>query len=115
AADSAPKPAHAPLRRVEPRRQTGGLESSLAATWQADQLFFFGTLAPFLRACDRPIAMACLRLLTFVPDLPLLSLPRLYSCIVFSTFLLAALPYFRAMRTLLQNKVRGRRIPRRCG
>src|ERR1043166_8194024 len=48
-----------------------------------NQLFFLGTLAPFLRASERPIAIACLRLLTFPPrpPLPLFSLPFLYLCI----------------------------------
>ena len=32
---------------------------------------FFGTLAPFLRASDSPMAMACLRLLTVLPLRPL--------------------------------------------
>src|ERR1041385_5246315 len=32
-----------------------------------NHLFFLGTLAPFLRASERPIAIACLRLLTFPP------------------------------------------------
>src|SRR5579864_3518032 len=40
------------------------------------QLLRAGTLAPFLRALDRPMAIACLRLLTGFPDLPLFSLPR---------------------------------------
>jgi hypothetical protein len=38
--------------------------------------FRLGTFLPFLRAFDRPIAMACLRLLTF-PLLPLRAVPRL--------------------------------------
>src|SRR5688500_8662748 len=61
---------------------------------EAPQRFarFFGTLAPDLRACDRPIAIACLRLFTGLPERPLLSVPRLRSCIAFSTFLLAFLP-----------------------
>lgn len=33
--------------------------------------FFFGTFAPFLRASDKPIAIACLRLFTFPPLPPL--------------------------------------------
>lgn len=41
-----------------------------------DARFFGGTLAPFFRASDSPIATACLRLLTFRP-LPLFSVPRL--------------------------------------
>ena len=57
-------------------------------------LFFFaGTLAPALRASDRPIAIACLRLLTVLPERPLFSVPRLRSCIAFSTLLDAFSPY----------------------
>ena len=41
-----------------------------------------------------PIAIACLRLVTFFPVLPLLSVPRLRSCITFSTFSAALRPYF---------------------
>jgi hypothetical protein len=47
----------------------------------------FGTLAPARRASDRPIAIACLRLVTFLPDRPLRKVPRLRSRIVFSTLL----------------------------
>ena len=49
-------------------------------------LRFFGTLAPARRASDKPIAIACLRLFTFLPQLPLRSVPRLRSLITFSTF-----------------------------
>jgi hypothetical protein len=35
------------------------------------RLFFGeGTFAPFSLASDKPIAIACLRLVTFLPDLP---------------------------------------------
>jgi hypothetical protein len=44
-----------------------------------------GTLPPSRRASDRPIAMACFRLVTFLPEPPLFSVPRFRSCIVFST------------------------------
>ena len=37
----------------------------------------FGTFRPFLRASERPIAIACLRLVTFFPLRPLRSVPRL--------------------------------------
>jgi hypothetical protein len=43
-----------------------------------------GTLAPERRASDKPIAIACLRLLTLRP-LPDFNLPRLSLCISFST------------------------------
>jgi hypothetical protein len=45
-----------------------------------------GTFAPLLRASDRPMAMACLRLLTFRPDRPLRSVPAFLSCIARFTF-----------------------------
>jgi hypothetical protein len=45
-----------------------------------------GTLAPSRRASARPIAMACLRLVTRLPELPLFSVPRLRSRITRATF-----------------------------
>ena len=54
---------------------------------------FFGTFAPALRASDKPMAIACFLLVTFLPDLPLFSFPRLRSCIAFSTLSCAFLPY----------------------
>jgi hypothetical protein len=56
--------------------------------------FFDGTLPPSRRASDRPMAMACLRLFTFFPELPLFNVPRLRSCIAFSTLSDAFFPYF---------------------
>src|SRR5579883_1341983 len=55
-----------------------------------------GTFAPFLRASDRPIAMACLRLLTgpAFPRLPERSVPRFLLRIALTTDLDAAFPYF---------------------
>jgi hypothetical protein len=53
-----------------------------------------GTFAPFFRASDNAIAIACLRLFTFLP-LPDRSVPFFLRRIVRSTFLLAALPYRR--------------------
>ena len=55
---------------------------------------FFGTLAPFLRASERPIAIACFLLLTFLPDLPLLSVPALRFFMARPTFFEAPLEYF---------------------
>src|SRR6185436_16836077 len=62
-------------------------------------LFFRGTFAPFLRASDRPMAIACFRLFTFppLPPGPLFSVPFLRRFIALSTRLLAALPYFRPL------------------
>jgi hypothetical protein len=52
-----------------------------------------GTFAPFSRASLKPIAMACLRLVTFRPD-PLLSVPFFRRRMADSTFFEADLPYF---------------------
>lgn len=56
-----------------------------------------GTFPPSRRASESPMAMACLRLVTFLPE-PLFSVPRLRSCIAFSTFSCDFFPYFEAMR-----------------
>jgi hypothetical protein len=75
------------------------VQSILATAQFADHVadFNFGTLFPALRASDSPIAMACLRLFTVLPDLPLLSVPLLRFLIALSTFFAAALPYLLAM------------------
>src|SRR5262245_1885031 len=52
-----------------------------------------GTFAPFLRASLNPMAMACLRLLTFRPE-PLFSVPFFLRRIAESIRLDAAFPYF---------------------
>src|SRR5262249_25572109 len=51
--------------------------------------------APFSRASLRPMAMACLRLLTFLPEPPL-SVPCLRSCIAFFTFFCAVVRFLAA-------------------
>jgi len=51
-----------------------------------------GTFAPFRRASDRPIATACLRLVTLLPLLPLFNVPRFLFLIVRSTDFWAASP-----------------------
>jgi hypothetical protein len=53
-----------------------------------------GTFAPSSRASDRPMAMACLRLVTLRPE-PLFSVPDFRLCIARLTLLPAALPYLR--------------------
>ena len=60
-----------------------------------------GTRAPFLRASLRPMAMACFRLVTFLPLRPLLSVPRLRRRIADRTVLLAPRLYFLAMIVVL--------------
>src|SRR5207237_7692080 len=61
--------------------------------------FFFlrGTLAPFLRASESPMAMACFRLWTLFFDLPLFSFPRLNLCIALLTVFCDFFPYFLAI------------------
>jgi hypothetical protein len=60
------------------------------------ELFLRGTLAPFFRASERAMAIACLRLFTLPPrpPLPLRSVPRFRRRIALSTLLLAPLLYF---------------------
>jgi hypothetical protein len=61
---------------------------------------FFGTFLPSRLASERPIAIACLRLLTFRPERPLFSVPALRFFIARSTLADAFLEYFRAMNVL---------------
>lgn len=63
------------------------------------QAAFFGTLAPFFRASERPMAMACLRLVTLppLPPFPERSLPRFSRRMALATLFPAALPYFRVL------------------
>jgi len=58
---------------------------------EPDDFLRLGTLAPSSRASDKPIAIACLRLFTFLPDRPERSVPRLASCIARPTLLPAFL------------------------
>jgi hypothetical protein len=53
-----------------------------------------GTFAPSRRASESPIAIACFRLVTFLPEPPLRNVPSLRSCIARLTFACALLPYF---------------------
>jgi hypothetical protein len=61
--------------------------------------FAGGTLAPFFRASDNPIAIACARLFTLPPrpDFPLRRVPFLRRRMALSTLLLAPLLYFRRL------------------
>ncbi|MGH8231508.1 MAG: hypothetical protein ACRESY_06785 [Steroidobacteraceae bacterium] len=56
-----------------------------------------GTRAPARRASDRPIAIACLRLVTFLPEPPLRNLPCFISRMTRSTFLPLDFEYLRAI------------------
>lgn len=62
-----------------------------------------GTLAPFFRASDKPMAMACLRLFTRppFPPLPDRSVPRFRLRMALATVLLAPLLYLRREPDLL--------------
>jgi hypothetical protein len=55
---------------------------------------FGGALSPSRRASDNAIAMACLRLVTFLCEPPLRSLPSFFSCITLRTLSCVFLPYF---------------------
>ena len=61
---------------------------------------FFGTFAPAALASERPIAIACLRLLTVLPDRPLFNVPVLRFFIARSTLADAFFEYLRAMIVL---------------
>jgi hypothetical protein len=58
---------------------------------------FFGTFLPSALASESPIAMACLRLVTFRPERPLFKVPALRFFITRSTSDDAALEYLLAM------------------
>lgn len=58
---------------------------------------FFGTFLPARRASESPIAIACLRLVTFFPLRPLFNVPFLRSCIARPTFFDAAFEYRATM------------------
>ncbi|MGJ4943162.1 hypothetical protein ACQR1W_21470 [Bradyrhizobium sp. HKCCYLS1011] len=66
----------------------------------ARALFFFGTFCPARRASDRPIAIACLRLLTLRPERPLFNVPAFRFFIARPTFADAPLEYLRAARAM---------------
>jgi hypothetical protein len=72
---------------------------------------FRGTFAPFSRASDKPIAIACLRLFTFRPE-PLFSVPFFRRRIALSTFfpaplLYLAIPFLRWKATGLRPMGQG--------
>jgi hypothetical protein len=62
-----------------------------------DDARFDGTFAPFSRASDSPIAIACLRLVTVppCPALPRFSVPAFRRCIALLTDFPALRPYLR--------------------
>jgi hypothetical protein len=66
-----------------------------------DEDLLRGTLPPSRRACESPIAIACLRLFTFLPDRPLFKVPVFRSRIVRFTFCDAFFPYLAIVALLL--------------
>jgi len=66
-----------------------------------------GTFAPFWRASDRPIAIACLRLLTLLPLFPLRSVPSFRLCIASRTKDCAFFPYLATAINLLLREPLG--------
>src|SRR5262245_35468951 len=85
--------------RTPPKRQCGSPSPY-------SFLFRRGTFFPFFRASDSPIAIACLRLLTFLPLRPLFSVPLLRFFIARLTSLEAPLEYRRAILSLLTDGCR---------
>lgn len=72
----------------------------LRIVWISTQDFFFGaagTFLPFSLASESPMAIACLREVTFLPLRPLLSVPAFSLWTARSTSLLADLLYLRGM------------------
>src|SRR5579862_2927693 len=88
-------------RRARPRSSRVDRNSSYAAfLLDFFALFFFGgfgTFAPAFRASERPMAMACLRLVTFFLLRPLFSFPSFIARISRSTDFDAAAPYLRLL------------------
>jgi hypothetical protein len=82
-------------RRQREPRDVERPRERLRAPEREDDLRRAGTLPPARRASESPIAIACLRLVTRLPDPPERSVPRLRSCIARSTFSEAFSPYFR--------------------
>jgi len=68
-----------------------------------EEAFFLGTFAPARRASDRPIAIACFRLVTFFFDLPLFKVPLFRSSIAFLTYACAVFPYLAIFSSWIGN------------
>ncbi len=78
---------------LTPPNRWGSVEAG--GTRRAPHLPYFdfrGTFAPFFRASESPMAIACLRLRTRLP-LPLFSVPDLRLCIADLTAFFAPPPY----------------------
>ena len=83
------------IRRVfRIAREQAAISMRRSMLTQCEDLFL-GTLAPFFRASDSPIAIACFLLFTLppLPPFPERSVPLFSRCIALSTALPAAFPY----------------------
>jgi hypothetical protein len=69
-----------------------------------------GTFAPFLRASEIPMAIACLRLVTFLPDLPEVNVPFFFLRIALATVFCAFFEYFAITFFFESKKNRPHRI-----
>src|SRR5215217_7685428 len=70
------------------------------------ELFLGGTFFPSRLASDRPIAIACFRLVTFLPDPPLLNVPAFRFFIARPTLADAFFEYFRAIECFSRFKTK---------
>jgi hypothetical protein len=77
-----------------PERRAIGLDLFFAGRPVLFFAAFFGTFFPALLASDIAIAIACLRLVTFLPLPPLRKVPRFFSRITLAIFLCAPFEYF---------------------
>ena len=92
------------MRRFEPTPRGVSYFLLPVGNFFEEPFFGGGTLPPARRASDSPIAIACLRPVTFLPDLPLFRVPALSSRITFATFSDAFLPYLLAIATLVARR-----------
>jgi hypothetical protein len=74
-------------------------------------VFFAGTLAPFFRASDKPIAIACFRLFTFLPDRPDVKDPFFFLRIALATVRWAFFEYLAITFVLMRPK---KSRPQKC-
>lgn len=85
-------------RRVAQRLDDFFLPPDFLPDFRPPELFLpllRGTFAPFFLASESPIAIACLRLVTFLPLRPDRSVPFFFRRIALPTRFDAALPYLR--------------------
>lgn len=76
-----------------------------------EEFFLLGTFAPSSRASERPIAMACFGLVTFLPLRPLFNVPSFISSIDFLTLDCDSLEYCAIELILIKKSVRAIIVP----